>query len=72
MNVSPPVSPAQRLFAESGLGSSHVPIDEMLVSSLLEDLYHVSGRLQRLPTEKDDTFRLRTDVDRLPREGFTT
>ena len=60
MNASPPVSPAQRLFAESGLGSSHEPIDEMLVSSLLEDHYHVSGRLERLPTEKDDTFRVRT------------
>ena len=61
MNASPPVSAAQRLFAESGLGSSHEAIDEMLVSSLLEDHYHVSGRLERLPTEKDDTFRLRTD-----------
>jgi hydroxylysine kinase len=54
------VSPAQRLFAESGLGSSHVPIDVMLVSSLLEKDYHLTGRLQPVATEKDDTFRLRT------------
>jgi hydroxylysine kinase len=54
-------SVAQRLFAESGLGSSHVPIDVELVSSLLEREYHLSGRLQSVATEKDDTFRLRTE-----------
>lgn len=52
---------AQRLFEESGLASSHEPVDAMLVSALLEKHYHVSGHLGRLATEKDDTFRLRTD-----------
>jgi len=61
VNASPPLGPAQRLFAESGLGSSHEPIDVMVVSSLLNRNYHLTGRLQLLPTEKDDTFRLRTE-----------
>jgi len=61
MNTSPAMRLAQRLFEESGLASSHEPIDVMLVSALLERHYHVGGRLERLATEKDDTFRLRTD-----------
>lgn len=60
MDTSPPVSPAQRLLAESGLGSSHERIDVAVVSSLLHRHYHLTGSLQPLPTEKDDTFRLRT------------
>ena len=62
MNASTPSGPAQRLFAESGLGSSHEPIDVVMVSSLLERHYHLTGRLQPVPTEKDDTFRLRTEL----------
>ena len=61
MNASTPSSPFQRLFSESGLGSSHEPVDVMVVGSLLERNYHLTGRLQPLPTEKDDTFRLRTE-----------
>lgn len=61
MSASPPISLTHRLLEDSGLGSSHVPVDETLVSILLEDRYHLGGRLERLPTEKDDTFRLRTD-----------
>ena len=37
-----------------------MPIDGELVSTLLDRDYHLSGRLQSLSTEKDDTFRLRT------------
>ena len=59
VNTSSTSSAAQRLLAESGLGSSHVPIDVKLVSGLLDRDYHLSGRLQPLATEKDDTFRLR-------------
>jgi hydroxylysine kinase len=62
VNASPPVGAAQRLFAESGLGSSHERIDVVVVSSLLQRHYHLTGRLQPVPTEKDDTFRLRTEV----------
>ena len=60
MNASSPASRVQQLFAESGLASYHEPIDQAVVSTLLEKEYHLAGRLQRLPTEKDDTFRLRT------------
>ena len=60
MHTSPPSSPAERLFAESGLGSSHDPIEVTVVSSILQGDYHLTGRLEPLPTEKDDTFRLRT------------
>lgn len=59
MNASPPSSLAQRLFAESGLASSHEPIDVVVVSTLLEKEYRLTGRLERVPTEKDDTFRLK-------------
>jgi Ser/Thr protein kinase RdoA (MazF antagonist) len=51
----------QRLFSESGLGSSHPPVDVMVVGSLLEGSYHITGRLHPVATEKDDTFRLRTE-----------
>jgi hydroxylysine kinase len=60
MNSSPPSSAAQRLFAESGLASSHVPIDVDVVRSLLTRHYDLEGSLQPLATEKDDTFRLST------------
>ena len=51
-----------RLFEESGLASTHEPIDVTLVSNALEQRYGLSGRLERLATEKDDTFRLRGDA----------
>ena len=62
MNASSHSGPVQRLFAESGLGSSHEPLDVVVVSSLLERHYRLTGRLQPVPTEKDDTFRLRTEL----------
>ncbi|MFJ8048712.1 phosphotransferase [Streptomyces luteogriseus] len=62
MNTSPAADFARRLFEESGLTSSHEPIDVVLVSILLEKHYGLNGRLGRLATEKDDTFRLRTDT----------
>jgi len=43
------------------MASSHEPVDVALVSTLLERHYRVSGDLERLATEKDDTFRLRSD-----------
>ncbi|MCF0083296.1 phosphotransferase [Streptomyces lomondensis] len=61
MSTSPAPNFVQRLLEESGLTSSHEPIYLMLVSILLEDHYHLGGRLERLATEKDDTFRLSTD-----------
>ncbi|MGX1471748.1 UNVERIFIED_CONTAM: hydroxylysine kinase [Streptomyces canus] len=62
MNTSPAASFAQRLLEESGLTSSHEPIDETLVSILLDRHYRLDGRLGRLATEKDDTFKLQTDA----------
>lgn len=53
---------ARQLFEESGLASSHEPVDVTLVGALLEKHYRVSGDLERLATEKDDTFRLRSDT----------
>ena len=44
------------------MASSHEPVDVALVSALLEKHYRVSGDLERLATEKDDTFRLRSDA----------
>jgi hydroxylysine kinase len=55
------MNPARRLIDESGLTSTHEPIDETLVGILLDRHFHVRGGLQSLATEKDDTFRLRTD-----------
>ena len=60
VDISPPASPAERLLIESGLGSSHEPVEKAVVSRLLHTHYHLSGRLQPLATEKDDTFRLTT------------
>jgi hydroxylysine kinase len=60
VSTSPHTSPAQRLIEESGLASSHEPVDVTLVRALLDEHYRVGGRLERLATEKDDTFRLRT------------
>jgi Ser/Thr protein kinase RdoA (MazF antagonist) len=61
VNTSPAPTYAQRLLEGSGLTSPHQPVDVMLVSILLEEHYRLSGRLGRLATEKDDTFRLSTD-----------
>ena len=60
MNTSPPARIAQQLFKESGLASSHEPIETKVVDALLARHYQLSGHLERLATEKDDTFRLRT------------
>jgi len=61
VSASPRSNLAQLLFEESGMASSHEPVDVALVSTLLEKHYRVSGDLERLATEKDDTFRLRSD-----------
>ena len=60
MDASPPVTRVQGLFADSGLAATHEPIDVRLLGSLLRRHYGLTGRLQALSTEKDDTFRLLT------------
>ena len=61
MNASPSSGLARRLFADSGLESPHEPVDPAVVSGLLRNHYRLAGRLQPVATEKDDTFRLRTE-----------
>ena len=60
MTTAPDASFARRLLEESGLASSHEPVDVGLVHTLVAKHYHLGGNLERLATEKDDTFRLRT------------
>ncbi|MEQ4725876.1 phosphotransferase [Nonomuraea sp. B19D2] len=62
MSTSPPARIAQQLFEESGLASSHESIETNVVDALLARYYQLSGHLERLATEKDDTFRLRTST----------
>ena len=62
MSNSSRMSPAMRLLEESGLAATHEPIDVTLVSHILDQRYGLSGRLEPLATEKDDTFRLRGDA----------
>jgi hydroxylysine kinase len=44
VTTSPAKNHAQRLLEESGLTSSHEPIDVMLVSMFLEERYRLTGR----------------------------
>jgi hydroxylysine kinase len=60
VNTPPPARVVQQLFEESGLASPHEPVETNLVDALLARHYRLSGQLERLATEKDDTFRLRT------------
>ncbi|MEV7604095.1 phosphotransferase [Paenarthrobacter sp. NPDC089322] len=46
--------------SESGLLAGHVRLDESTVMELLEQAYGLRGMLVRIPTEKDETFRLRS------------
>lgn len=49
-----------QIAQESALGSSGQAFPEHLVAAELRRLYDLSGQLTRIPTEKDDTFRLAT------------
>ncbi|MFC3898356.1 phosphotransferase [Lentzea rhizosphaerae] len=60
MTISSPADPGRRLMVDSGLASAHDPVDVTLVETLLDQHYRLRGRLERLATEKDDTFRLTT------------
>jgi len=51
---------ARQLFEDSGLAASPEPVAEPLVAALVERHYGLGGEFERLATEKDDTFRLRT------------
>ena len=61
MSTSTSLTTARRLAEESGLASSHEPVDSGLVGRLLQERFRLDGQLERLATEKDDTFVLRAD-----------
>ncbi|WP_385914802.1 phosphotransferase [Terrabacter sp. GCM10028922] len=44
------------------MASSHEPVDSTLVGLLLEQHFHIGGQLERLATEKDDSFILRAEA----------
>lgn len=50
----------QQLFEESSLLSSRESIDPLLLKTMLERNYGLSGHVERLSVEKGDTFRLTT------------
>lgn len=54
-----------RIARESALDESTMErFPERLVNAALQRHYELAGQLSRIPTEKDDTFRLATDVGR--------
>ena len=58
MDAPTPVTRVQGLFAASGLAVAHEPIDLGLLRGLLRRHYDLTGRLEPVSTEKDDTFKL--------------
>lgn len=59
MSTSASMKTERLLVEQSGLASSHEPVDATLVSLLLERHFHIGGQLERVATEKDDTFILK-------------
>ncbi|MBT1160226.1 phosphotransferase enzyme family protein [Aminobacter anthyllidis] len=53
----------QRLLEESSLLSSSQSIDPLFLNNMLERHYGLSGRFERLGSEKGHTFRLKTGVN---------
>lgn len=49
-----------RVASESGLLAAHPQLADSAVLRLLEQFYRLKGTLVRIPTEKDETFRLRS------------
>lgn len=52
-----------RVLVETAIAAPHSAIDPGLVKRLLIENYGLDGALEPVATEKDDTFRLRADVD---------
>lgn len=61
MNTPVPKSLTQQILEQSALTSAFDPIDVTQVETLLAQHYRMRGDLRRLSSEKDETFRLRTD-----------
>ena len=53
----------EAVAAESGLLGEHSHLPDLTVLDLLEESYGLTGKLVRIPTEKDDTFRLKDGAD---------
>ena len=62
---APEMSPFDSLMAASGLSAPSSPLDEQSVLSALGRFFRLAGTLTRIPTEKDDTFVLDGNQDRL-------
>lgn len=52
----------QKTAAAAGLADSYTPMQEREALALLSQHYGITGTLKRFATEKDDTFRVRTDT----------
>jgi len=64
MSITPNPATSDSAFidavaAESGLLGGHSHMPDLTLLDLLEEFYGLTGKLVRIPTEKDDTFRLR-------------
>ncbi|MGW4338273.1 phosphotransferase [Rhodococcus koreensis] len=62
---TPETSQFDSLMAASGLSAPTCPLDEQTALTALGEFYGFAGSLTRIPTEKDDTFILDGDDDRL-------
>ncbi|WP_192384636.1 hypothetical protein [Mesorhizobium silamurunense] len=62
MNKSPDAV-LQRLLEQSSLHSSSQSIDPVLLKSMLERQYGLSGHVERVGSEKGHTFRLKTSAN---------
>lgn len=58
-------SAADSVMDAGGLSGEHVPMEADEAAGILMRIYGVSGELSRLPSEKDDTFKV--TVDGVPR-----
>ena len=54
----PNKSAADAVMDGGGLSGSHIPMPELEAAALLEQIYGITGTLERLPAEKDDTFKV--------------
>jgi len=55
------VANAARDTGEGGLAGAYTPMDTARAAAVLRDVFGMRGTLKRFDTEKDDTFRVRTD-----------
>lgn len=54
--------PGDSVVSQGGLGASYVPMPDAEALELARRHYGLSGRIERLATEKDDTFRIANEA----------